>query len=297
MLGEVFEALSDKLQADQPVALATVLEAGSGVAPATGPPGMAALEAMGPVAPGTVPGATLLVPATGSRLGSLGHPGLDDAVTRDALGQMDAGATAVRRYGTRGESAQQAVTVFIQAFAPPPQMLIFGAVDFAGALARVAKVLGFRVTVCDARAVFATPQRFPSADRVVVDWPDRHLKAVAAQLGPRDAVCVLTHDPKFDVPTIHAAFETGVGYIGAMGSRRTTAEREKRLRDMGADDASISRLRAPIGLDIGARTPEETAVSICAEIISLRARAPTRASLSHTEGPIHHQALPTEDRQ
>jgi xanthine dehydrogenase accessory factor len=297
MRSEVFEALRDELQADAPVALATVLEAGIDVGAAgTGPPETRPQETAGLVAPGTVPGATLLVRATGSRLGSLGHPGLDDAVTRDALGQIDAGATAMRRYGTRGESGQQEVTVFIQAFAPPPQMLIFGAVDFAGALARVAKVLGFRVTVCDARAVFATPERFPSADRVVVDWPERHLKAVGAQLGRRDAVCVLTHDPKFDVPAIQAALQTGVGYIGAMGSRRTTTEREKRLRDIGVDDAGISRLRAPIGLDIGARTPEETAVSICAEIISLRALAPTGSSLSQTDGPIHHQLLPTEGR-
>ena len=132
-------------------------------------------------------------------------------------------------------------------------MLIFGAVDFAAALATVAKVLGYRVTVCDARPVFATPSRFPMADEVVVDWPDRHLANVGGTLGGRDAVCVLTHDPKFDVPAIVAALGTRAGYIGAMGSRRTAAERENRLRDAGVDDDEMSRIMAPIGLDIGAR--------------------------------------------
>jgi len=171
-------------------------------------------------------------------------------------------------------------------------MIIFGAVDFAAALARIAKVLGYRVTVCDARSVFATSSRFPMADEVVVDWPDRHLATVGSRLGARDAICVLTHDPKFDVPAIEAALRTAAGYIGAMGSRRTTEDREKRLRENGVDEAGISRVMAPIGIDIGARTPEETAVSICAEIISLRAGGPTSASLSRTGGPIHRNALP-----
>jgi len=181
--------------------------------------------------------------------------------------------------------------VFIEAFAPPPRMLIFGAVDFAAALARVAKVLGYRVTVCDARAVFATPSRFPAADEVIVEWPDRHLASVGGALGPRDAVCVLTHDPKFDVSAVEAALRTAVGYIGAMGSRRTTAEREKRLRAAGVDDAKIARVMAPIGLDIAARTPEETAVSICAEIIAVRAGRQSSASLSRTDGPIHRHRV------
>jgi xanthine dehydrogenase accessory factor len=278
MLSVTFEGLRDDLRAGEPVALATVLQVHA--------PGAA--DALGVEMPATAPGATLLVRPVGPRLGSLGDTGLDDAVARDALGQIDAGTTAVRRYGRRGEVGRQAIVVFIEAFAPPPQMVIFGAVDFAGALAQVAKILGYRVTICDARAVFATPGRFPMADEVVVDWPARHLAAVGPRLGPRDAVCVLTHEPKFDVPAIQAALGTAAGYVGAMGSRHTTAEREKRLRENGVDEAGLSRLMAPIGLDIGARTPEETAVAICAEIISLRAGAPRGASLSRTGGPIHH---------
>src|SRR5260370_6383209 len=160
-------------------------------------------------------------------------------------------------------------------------MMIFGAVDFTAALARAAKLLGYRVTVCDARAVFATPQRFPMADEVVNDWPHGYLVRVGEELGRRDAVCVLTHDHKFDVPAITAALETEAGYIGAMGSRRTHTDRVRRLREEGVDDAALDRVMAPIGLDLGARTPEETAVSICAEIIALRtgrtARSPPAA--------------------
>jgi xanthine dehydrogenase accessory factor len=165
-------------------------------------------------------------------------------------------------------------------------MTIFGAVDFTAALARVAKILGYRVTVCDARPVFATHSRFPMADEVVVDWPNRYLAKVGADLGPRDAVCVLTHDPKFDVPAIVSALETKVGYLGAMGSRKTHAERVARLREAGVDDEGLARVMAPIGLDIGARTPEETAVSICAEIIAQRTGR-LAPSLRDADGPIH----------
>jgi xanthine dehydrogenase accessory factor len=196
----------------------------------------------------------------------------------------------MRHYGLHGEARQDDVTVFIESFALPPQLLIFGAVDFTAALARVGKVLGYRVTVCDARAVFATAARFPMADEVIVEWPHRHLEKVGVELGPRDAVCVLTHDPKFDVPAVIAALDTRVGYIGAMGSRRTHAERLERLREAGVTDDTFGRLMSPIGLDIGARTPEETAVSICAEIIALRTgRRPP--SLRDTEGPIHAQRV------
>jgi xanthine dehydrogenase accessory factor len=147
-------------------------------------------------------------------------------------------------------------------------------------------VLGFHVTVCDAREVFATKARFPLADEVVVDWPNRYLAEVGASLGPRDAVCVLTHDAKFDVPAIIAALGTEVGYLGAMGSRRTTEQRAERLRDEGITDEQLERLLAPIGLDLGARTPEETAVAICAEIIAHRTgRAAPR--LRDGDGPIH----------
>jgi len=165
-------------------------------------------------------------------------------------------------------------------------MLIFGAVDFTAALARVSKFLGYRVTVCDARPVFATKQRFPFADEVVVDWPDRLLEKVGASLGERDAVAVLTHDNKFDIPAITSALDTGVGYIGVMGSRRTHDDRTKRLRDVGVTDEQLDRLRSPLGLDLGGRTPEETAISIVAEIIALRTGREVPA-LRDTEGPIH----------
>jgi xanthine dehydrogenase accessory factor len=179
--------------------------------------------------------------------------------------------------------------VFIEVFAPPRHMLIFGAVDFTAALVRIAKVLGYHVTVCDPRPAFATEARFPDADEVVVDWPHRHVAKVADALGPLDAICVLTHDHKFDVPALLAALGTKVGYLGAMGSRATHEGRIQLLRAEGVDPARIQQIMAPIGIDIGARTPEETAVSICAEIISRHAgvRAP---SLRDGSGPIHPTA-------
>src|SRR3984893_11736050 len=258
-----YERLRDEIRAGRPVALATVV---------SGPP-----ERLG---------AKLLVRPDSENLGSLGHGDLDRVVARDTLGELEAGRGGPRHYGLNGEARQEELSVFIESFAPPPRMVIFGAVDFTAALARVAKVLGYRVTVCDARPVFATKARFPMADEVVVAWPDKHLSEVGASLGPRDAVCVLTHDAKFDVPAIVAALATDVGYLGAMGSRRTHAERVERLREAGVDDAGLGRLLAPIGLDLGARTPEETAVAICAEIIASRTR-PRAPSLRDPVGPIH----------
>jgi xanthine dehydrogenase accessory factor len=166
-------------------------------------------------------------------------------------------------------------------------MWIFGAVDFTAALANAAKLLGYYVVVCDAREVFATRRRFPMADEVLVSWPAPLFDARGNTLGPRDAVCILTHDPKFDVPAIQGALRTTVGYIGVMGSRKTHAKRLERLAEVGVDAPSdLARLMSPIGLDIGARTPEETAVSICGEIIARRTgrNAP---SLRDGDGPIH----------
>ncbi len=258
----IFAALSEALRADREVALATVVE-------------------------GPNLGAKLLVdPGTVAR-GSLGDRDLDRVVARDALGELGAGLSSTRHYGAHGEARERTVGVFIESFAAPPRMIIFGAVDFTAALARVAKVLGYRVTVCDARAVFATRARFPMADEVVNEWPDRHLGAVGASLGVRDAVCVLTHDAKFDVPAIVGALATGVGYLGAMGSRRTHATRVARLREAGVDTAGLARVMAPIGLDIGSRTPEEAAVAICAEIIALRTGRTAVPSLRDGSGPIH----------
>jgi xanthine dehydrogenase accessory factor len=272
----LYETLRDALLAEEPVALATVVEvAEEGTGGGEGPD--LALAAKLLVRPG--------LPA----LGSLGDEALDRVVGRDALGALTAGHTSTRHYGRHGEARQREVAVFVEAFAPPPSMVIFGAVDFTAALARVAKLLGYRVTVCDARAVFATQARFPMADDVVVGWPDRHLAKVGQNLGQRDAVCVLTHDPKFDVPALMAALATDAGYVGAMGSRRTHAERIERLREAGATEDDLARVMSPIGLDIGARTPEETAISVAAEIIGLRTgrRAP---SLRDAEGPIHPPA-------
>ncbi len=257
----MFERLREAIAAEEPIALATVVE-GPGV------------------------GSKLLLEPNAEPVGTLGNPDLDRVVIRDAVGELAAGTTGIRHYGPNGEARQEEVMVFIETFAPPPQMLIFGAVDFTAALSRVAKILGYRVTVCDARPVFATTQRFPHADEVVVDWPHRLLAKVGPDLGPRDAICVLTHDPKFDVPAVIAALDTEVGYLGAMGSRRTTADRNERLRAEGVADDQLATIMAPIGLDLGARTPEETAISICAEIIALRAdRRPP--SLRDTEGDIH----------
>ena len=212
-------------------------------------------------------------------------------MAHDAQGELAAGLTGTRHYGRHGEARERDVSVFIESFAAPPRMIIFGAVDFTSALAKVAKILGYRVTVCDARPVFATRARFPMADEVVVAWPDTYLAQVGPDLGRRDAICVLTHDPKFDVPAIVSALATGVGYIGAMGSRRTTDKRAARLREAGIDEAELARVMAPIGLDIGARTPEETAVAICAEIIALRTGR-TAPSLRDQPGPIHRDHGP-----
>lgn len=234
-------------------------------------------------------GRSMLVRADGSLLGDLGHPTLNAVVARDALGALGAGRSFVRNYGRRGEGRGLDLQVFLDVFGTPPKMVIFGAVDFTSALASVAKVLGFHVTVCDARETFTTKERFPMADEVVVEWPHRYLEAHGAELGAKDAVCVLTHDPKFDVPAIVAAVATGVGYIGAMGSRRTHDDRLARLIEAGCDEADLDRVMAPIGLDIGARTPEETAIAIVAEIIARQTGSDGRP-LREVSGPIHRVA-------
>jgi xanthine dehydrogenase accessory factor len=273
-VSRLWDLLASDWRAERPVALAEIV---------SGPDEL-------------VGGKLLLRPGQDDEVvGSLGDADLDRVVARDARGELAAGLSVTRHYGRHGEARGREVDVFIESFAPPPQMIIFGAVDFTAALARVGKILGYRVTVCDARPVFATRARFPMADDVVVDWPDRHLAKIGAELGRRDVVCVLTHDPKFDVPAIVSALATGVGYLGAMGSRRTHDERTMRLREAGVDDAGLARVMGPIGLDIGARTPEETAVAICAEIIALRTgrEAP---SLKGSAGPIHHDtAWPAAD--
>jgi xanthine dehydrogenase accessory factor len=218
--------------------------------------------------------------------GTLGSQRLDAAVDDDVRGMLAQGLTGIRRYGEHGERRGDELSVFVNSFAPPPRMLVFGAIDFAAAVARVGKFLGYRVTVCDARQVFATKSRFPDADEVVVEWPHRFL--AGASVDSRTVICVLTHDPKFDVPLLEVALRTPAGYIGAMGSRRTHDDRLDRLREVGLTDDELARLRSPIGLDLGARTPEETAVSIAAELIQLRWGG-TGQPLTATDGRIHHQ--------
>jgi xanthine dehydrogenase accessory factor len=224
--------------------------------------------------------------------GSLSSSRADAAVTDDARGLLAVGRTEVLKYGPDGQRLGEGMEVFVSSYAPRPRMLVFGAIDFAAALARQGSFLGYRVTVCDARPVFATRARFPTADHVVVDWPDRYLaaEAEAGAIDESTVLCVLTHDPKFDVPVLEVALRLPhVGYVGAMGSRRTHDDRIDRLRAAGLTDAELSRLSSPIGLDLGARTPEETAVSIAADIIARRWGGGGRP-LAEIMGRIHRDA-------
>jgi xanthine dehydrogenase accessory factor len=228
-------------------------------------------------------GQSMLITAT-TFDGTLGTEGLDVAVLSDARGMLNLGRTGVLRVGPNGERRMDDVSVFVRVLAPAPRMLVFGAIDFAAAVASVGSFLGYRVTVCDARPVFATQARFPEADEVVVDWPHRYLASQTIE--PSTVVCVLTHDPKFDVPLLELALRTPACYIGAMGSRRTHADRLDRLRERGLTDEELARLSSPIGLDLGASTPQETAVAIAAEIIALRHGSSGRR-LTQTSGPLH----------
>lgn len=264
----VYAALSAAIRAEDPVALVTVID-------------------------GPAVGGKMLVRPNADPIGSLGDTELDRVANRDALAELEAGRSGVRHYGPAGETTPEdlvdtpIVRVFVESWAPPPQMWIFGAVDFTAALAKVAKVLGYRVSVFDAREIFATRRRFPMADEVRVTWPGPIFGERGTELSARDAVCILTHDPKFDVPAVQGALASQAGYIGVMGSRTTHMKRLERLAEVGvADGVDLERLMSPIGLDIGARTPEETAISICAEIIA-RHTGRTAPSLRDGDGPIH----------
>ncbi len=251
--------LIELLEQEQPVALATVVG-------------------------GPAPLGALLLLTTSSTAGSLGTEGLDVAVTDDARGMLASGQTGTRHYGPRGERRIDEVAVFVQAFTPPPRMLVFGATDFAASVCRAGAFLGYRVTVCDARPVFATPRRFPEAHEVICRWPHDYLATTAVD--ERTVIAVLTHDPKFDVPLLEVALRSPAAYVGAMGSRRTHDKRLAQLREIGLTDEELSRLRSPIGLDLGARTPEETAISIAAEIVQHRWGGSGRP-LGETDGPVH----------
>nr|WP_202515115.1 XdhC/CoxI family protein [Streptomyces sp. SID161] len=257
-----FGALAASVAAGEPVTTATVVD-------------------------GPAPRGAVLAVWPGAVRGTLGAAGLDAAVTADARGELALGASALRHYGPHGERREDAVTLFLQSFAPPPRMLVFGAIDYAAAVARIGGFLGYRVTVCDARPVFATPKRFPGAVEVVVDWPHRYLRGTGTD--ERTVICVLTHDPKFDVPLLEEALRRPAAYIGAMGSRRTHDERRARLSEAGLSEAELARLRSPLGLDLGARTPEEVAVSVAAEIVALRWGG-SGVPLTATAGAIHPPA-------
>ena len=220
--------------------------------------------------------------------GSLGGARLDEAVTDDARGMLGLGKTGLLQLGSDGERRAQDLSVFVESYAPPPRMIVFGAIDFAAAMAGMGKFLGYHVTVCDARPLFATSKRFPDVDELVVQWPHKYLEQ--AEVDERTVLCVLTHDPKFDVPLLTLALRTKAGYIGAMGSRRTHDDRLQRLREVGMSEEELARLSSPIGLDLGARTPEETAVSIAAEIIA-RMWGGTGRPLTVMSDRIHREPL------
>ncbi|WP_416981966.1 XdhC family protein [Streptomyces sp. T028] len=265
-LDPAFGALAASVAAGEPVTLATVTD-------------------------GPAPHGAALAVWPDRVAGSLGTEGLDAAVTADARGELALGATGLRHYGPHGQRREDAVAVFLHSFAPPPRMLVFGAIDYAAAVARIGDFLGYRVTVCDARPVFATPSRFPEGVEVVVDWPHRYLRGT--ETDGRTVICVLTHDPKFDVPLLQEALRRPAAYIGAMGSRRTHDDRRRRLVEAGLGEDELARLRSPVGLDLGARTPEEVAVSVAAEIVALRWGG-TGAPLTGAAGAIHGR--PPENR-
>ncbi|MFC7844199.1 XdhC family protein [Streptomyces sp. NPDC001046] len=236
--------------------------------------------------PRELTGRALLVRPDGSTTGGFGaHPELDRTVAAEAAAFLDAGRTGTLEIGEQGSRCGAPLTVLVESSVPAPRMIVFGAIDFASALVRVGKFLGYHVTVCDARPVFATRTRFPEADEIVVDWPHRYLEST--QVDARTVLCVLTHDAKFDVPLLKLALRLPVAYVGAMGSRRTHLDRNARLRDVGVTDLELSRLHSPIGLDLGARTPEETALSIAAEIVAGR-RGGSGVPLTGAHTPIHH---------
>lgn len=223
--------------------------------------------------------------------GDLGEGGerLSAALDDDVRGMLAQGTTGLLHYGVDGQRRGDELEVFVESFAPAPRMLVFGAIDFAAAVADLGTYLGYRVTVCDARPVFATARRFPTAEEVVVKWPHVFLDEIADEVDRRTVICVLTHDPKFDVPVLKRALGTEAGYIGAMGSRRTHDDRMERLREAGVSEEALARLHSPIGLDLGARTPEETAVSIVAEMVRSRWGGSGR-ELRETTGRIHRDA-------
>ncbi|MCI3224409.1 XdhC/CoxI family protein [Streptomyces sp. NP-1717] len=280
--GGVIDILVTPVRADAPGrdVFAAALSAAAG--------GEAAAVARLTDGPAELRGRALLVRPGGAYEGTLGgHPALDETAADEARALLDAGRTGTVTIGEDGSRCGRPLTLLVESSVPAPRMIVFGAIDFASALVRVGKFLGYHVTVCDARPVFATRVRFPDADEIVVDWPHRYLESISARTDGRTVLCVLTHDAKFDVPLLRLALKLPVAYVGAMGSRRTHLDRNERLRGVGVTELELTRLRSPIGLDLGARTPEETALSIAAEIVANR-RGGTGVSLTGAHTPIHH---------
>jgi xanthine dehydrogenase accessory factor len=269
--------LAEALATDRPVVLATVVDTPDR-----------------PDAAGSSQAGSSLVVTTDDVHGSLASTELGRVLTLESRSALGTGGVVLRHLGTAGERLSDAVTVLIESFVDRPRLIVFGAVDYAAAVATVGRFLGFRVTVCDARAAFATRDRFPDADEIVVDWPHRFLAGI--ELDRRSAVCVLTHDPKFDVPAIVGALATPAAYIGVMGSRRTHTERLDRLREAGVSEEDLERLHSPIGLALGGRTPQETAIAIGAELVMVRNGA-SGLPLRATDGPIHPTTTGTRPRR
>ncbi|MFJ7899737.1 XdhC family protein [Streptomyces sp. NPDC096198] len=278
--GGVIDVLVTPVRAadpDRPTVAAALAAAASGT-----PTALARIVA----GPAELLGRALLVRPDGGYEGGLGaHPELDRTVAAEAAAFLEAGRTGTLEVGEQGSRCGAPLTVLVESSVPPPRMIVFGAIDFASALVRIGKYLGYHVTVCDARPVFTTRARFPDADEIVVEWPHRYLERTRTDA--RTVLCVLTHDAKFDVPLLKLALRLPVAYIGAMGSRRTHLDRNDRLRAVGVTELELARLRSPIGLDLGARTPEETALSIASEIVAAR-RGGSGASLTGAHTPIHH---------
>ncbi|GAA1649423.1 XdhC family protein [Georgenia ruanii] len=251
------------VDAERPAALATIVDAQDG----------------------NLVGRHLLL-VDGVARGGTGDERLDAALVDAAAGLLEHGRNQMVHLGSHGERRMDELSVFVESFAPAPRMIVFGAIDFAAAVARMGSFLGYHVTVCDARPVFATRARFPDVDEIVVQWPHEYLRSVAVD--ERTVLCVLTHDPKFDIPLLVEALNGPAAYIGVMGSRRTHVERNAQLLERGITEEQLARLSSPIGLDLGAHTPEETAVSIAGEIIALRWGG-TGRRLSDVDTPIHRE--------
>lgn len=243
-MSELYEELKEQLQHERGVALATIVRGEEHV------------------------GAKLLVFSNKSTQGTLGNPILDALVLEDAERAIWNGEARTLTYTVETETGAQAFDVFIEGFPPPPTLIIVGAGHIAIPLTTFARTLNYRVVVIDARAAFATRERFPHADELIVEWPDEVLQGL--DLNPSTSVAVLTHDPKFDEPTLQVVLSRNVGYIGAIGSRKTSEERSERLRKQGVTDEQLGRIHGPIGLNIGATSPEEMALAIMAEIVATR---------------------------